>query len=128
MNASAVTVNVCVAPSLLLKFSLTLKLGLPSLLLAASWLNVSLYTLELVLCRRYFQRPNRPFLYRLGVSALIFFDTVCTLTICINLCFFLLGLGGDPVALLSPTSIAIFMTYCTAAVEQTILCSLFYAL
>ncbi|KAJ7881768.1 hypothetical protein B0H14DRAFT_2704652 [Mycena olivaceomarginata] len=108
MNASAVTVNV--------------------LLLAASWLNVSLYTLELVLCRRYFQRPNRPFLYRLGVSALIFFDTVCTLTICINLCFFLLGLGGDPVALLSPTSIAIFMTYCTAAVEQTILCSLFYAL
>jgi len=98
------------------------------LLLAASWLNVSLYTLELVLCRRYFQRPNRPFFYRLGVGALILFDTACTLTICINLCFFVLSIGGDQVALLSPTSVTIILTYSSAAVEQTILCHLFFTL
>jgi len=96
--------------------------------MAASWLNVSLYTLELVLCLRYFQRPNRPFFYKAGVTALVFFDTVGTLAICINLCFFILDIGGNPVALLSPTTIVIFMTYCSAAVEQTVLCHLFFAL
>ncbi|KAJ7152031.1 hypothetical protein C8R46DRAFT_483472 [Mycena filopes] len=98
------------------------------LLLASSWLNVALYTLELVLCWRYFQRPNRPFLYRIGVGALIFFDTVGTLTICVNLCLVLLRIGGDQVALLSPTSLAIFMTYLSAAVEQAILCHLYFSL
>jgi hypothetical protein len=98
------------------------------LLLASSWLNVSLYTFELVVCRRYFQRPNRPFIYKLGVGALIFFDTVCTLTICVNLCVVILQVKGDPVALLAPTSLAIFMTYCSAAVEQAILCHLFFSL
>ncbi|KAJ7060105.1 hypothetical protein C8F01DRAFT_1144009 [Mycena amicta] len=97
-------------------------------LLASSWLNVSLYTLELVLCRRYFQRPNRPFFYKLGVGALIFFDTVCTLTICVNLCLFVLRIKGNPVALLVPTSLIILMTYCSAAVEQAILCHLFFSL
>ncbi|KAJ7028914.1 hypothetical protein C8F04DRAFT_1117818 [Mycena alexandri] len=99
-----------------------------SLLLASSWLNVGLYTLELVLCWRYFQRPNRPFVYKLGVGALVFFDTAGTLTICINLVFVLLHLGGDQVALLSPTSVTIFMTYCSAAVEQAILCHLYLSL
>ncbi|KAF7355912.1 hypothetical protein MVEN_00920200 [Mycena venus] len=94
------------------------------LLLAASWLNVSLYTLELVLCRRYFKRPNRPFLYKAGVLLLILFDTTCTVTICVNMCFVVL----DPVAPLTPTSITIFMTYCSAAVEQAILCHLFFTL
>ncbi|KAJ6540883.1 hypothetical protein DFH09DRAFT_1368521 [Mycena vulgaris] len=100
------------------------------LLLASSWLNISLYTLELVLCRRYFQRPNRPLLYQIAVGALIFFDTVCTFTICVNVCFVVLSIpvGGNPVALLSPTSIVIFMTYCSAAIEQTILCHLFFSL
>ncbi|KAJ7609741.1 hypothetical protein DFH06DRAFT_176694 [Mycena polygramma] len=98
------------------------------LLLAASWLNVALFTLELVLCRRYFQRPNRPFIYKAGVGALIFFDTICTLTICVNLCFVVLQISGDPVALLSPTSLTIFMTYCAAAVEQAILCHLYFSL
>ncbi|KAJ6462800.1 hypothetical protein C8R47DRAFT_1239730 [Mycena vitilis] len=98
------------------------------LILAASWLNVALFTLELVLCRRYFQRPNRPLIYKAGVSALIFFDTICTLTICVNLCFVVLQINGDPVALLSPTSLTIFMTYCAAAVEQAILCHLYFSL
>ncbi|KAJ7020743.1 hypothetical protein C8F04DRAFT_1274580 [Mycena alexandri] len=88
MDSSAITTNV--------------------LLLASSWLNVGLYTLELVLCWRYFQRPNRPFVYKLGVGALIFFDTV--------------------VALLSPTSVTIFMTCWSATVEQAILCHIYLSL
>ncbi|KAJ7657147.1 hypothetical protein B0H17DRAFT_1097782 [Mycena rosella] len=101
----------------------------PSLLMASSYLNVGFYTLELVLCRRYFKRPNRPLLYKSGVAALIFFDTVCTLTICVNVIFFVLGIPlGTMVASLSPTSVIIFMTYCTAAVEQAILCHLFHSL
>ncbi|KAJ7500116.1 hypothetical protein FB451DRAFT_1207533 [Mycena latifolia] len=101
-----------------------------ALLLASSWLNIGLYTLELVLCRRYFQRPNRPLLYRFGVGALVFFDTICTLTICVNVSFVLLAvpLGGNLAASLAPTSIAIFTTYCTAAIEQVILCHLFFSL
>ncbi|KAJ7728468.1 hypothetical protein B0H16DRAFT_241199 [Mycena metata] len=98
------------------------------LLLASSWLNVGLYTLELVLCWRYFQRPNRPFLYKLGVGALIFFDTAGTFTICLNLVFVLVHLGGDQVALFSPTAVAIWLTYCSAAVEQAILCHLYLSL
>ncbi|KAF7369853.1 hypothetical protein MSAN_00614300 [Mycena sanguinolenta] len=93
------------------------------LLLASSWLNVCLYTLELVLCHRYFQRPNRPLPYKLGVCALIFFDTLCTLTICVNLCLLI-----DSVELLAPTSLTIFMTYCSAAVEQAFLCHLYFSL
>ncbi|KAJ7453347.1 hypothetical protein B0H11DRAFT_2071880 [Mycena galericulata] len=100
------------------------------LLLASSWLNVSLYTLELALCRRYFQRPNRPLLYRLGVGAFIFFDTICTLTICINVSFVVLNLPleKNPIADVAPTAIVIISTYCTAAVEQAILCHLFFIL
>ncbi|KAJ7896417.1 hypothetical protein B0H14DRAFT_2679308 [Mycena olivaceomarginata] len=99
-------------------------------LLASSWLNISLYTLELVLCRRYFLRPNRPLLYKVGVGALIFFDTICTLTICINACFVALDLtpNAHSVALQSPMSIILFSTFLSAAVEQAILCHLFFTL
>ncbi|KAJ7142657.1 hypothetical protein C8R44DRAFT_865978 [Mycena epipterygia] len=100
------------------------------LLLSSSYLNVSLYTLELVLCRRYFERPNRPRLYKLGVTALLFFDTVCTLTICVNVILVVIGFsfGGNEVASFAPTSIVIFMTYCSSAVEQAILCHVFFTL
>ncbi|KAJ6526675.1 hypothetical protein B0H19DRAFT_1084268 [Mycena capillaripes] len=37
-------------------------------------------------------------------------------------------LRGDPVALFAPTSLIIFMTYCSAAVEQAILCHLFFSM
>jgi hypothetical protein len=101
-----------------------------SLLLASTWLNISLYTLELVLCRRYFKRRNRPLLHRIGVSAFILFDTIGTVTVCVNACIVVLAipLGGNLVALLAPTSVLIFMNYCTAAVEQGILCHLFFSL
>ncbi|KAJ7834558.1 hypothetical protein B0H14DRAFT_2798231 [Mycena olivaceomarginata] len=60
-----------------------------------------------------------------GVGALIFFDTICTLTICINACFVALDLAPNAHALQSPISIIIFSTFLSAAVEQAILCHLF---
>ncbi|KAF8186088.1 hypothetical protein K438DRAFT_1973461 [Mycena galopus ATCC 62051] len=100
------------------------------LLLASSYLNVCLFTLELVLCWRYFERPNRPHYYKLGVAAILFLDAVCTLTICLNVGFFVLGssFGGDGVAVFAPTSVIIFMTNSVAAMEQAILCHIFFTL
>ncbi|KAJ7922411.1 hypothetical protein B0H13DRAFT_2317452 [Mycena leptocephala] len=107
-----------------LHYPINLTTSIPSLryylarfLLVSSWLSVSLHTFELVLFRRYFQRPNRPFFYKLGVGALIFFDTVRTITTCFNLCIFTLRVKGDSEAVLASTSLIIFMTYCSAAVE-----------
>ncbi|KAK6964729.1 hypothetical protein R3P38DRAFT_3338215 [Favolaschia claudopus] len=97
--------------------------------LAASWLNIFLYTWELVLCHRYFKRPNRPFWYKIAVTGLVFFDTLCTLTICVNISILVLNLfsnGGS--APLAPTSISIVLTYCSAAIEQAILTHMFYSL
>ncbi|KAJ7727548.1 hypothetical protein DFH07DRAFT_999897 [Mycena maculata] len=99
-------------------------------LLASSWLNVGMCTLELALCQRYFKRPNRPLLYKWSVGAFIVFDTLCTLTICTNVSLIVLAvpLGPNPLASLVPTTVVIILTYCTAAVEQAILCHLFFTL
>jgi hypothetical protein len=127
MNASSVVPKVCVVFASSHNFLIVLAI---SVLLASSWLNVSLYTLELVLCRRYFLRPNRPLLYRVGVGALIFFDTICTLAICIDACLVALDLtpNAHSVALQSPMAITVFSTFLSAAVEQAILCHLFFTL
>ncbi|KAJ7093271.1 hypothetical protein B0H15DRAFT_155121 [Mycena belliarum] len=103
---------------------------LKPLLLVSSWINVFLYTLELVLARRYFQCPKRPPLYKAGVISLLFFDTVCTLTVCVNISFFLLGPppGETFEVSMSPTSVVVFMTYCSAAVEQAVLAHLYFSL
>ncbi|KAK7039910.1 hypothetical protein R3P38DRAFT_3311080 [Favolaschia claudopus] len=98
-------------------------------LLSASWLNVFLYAWELGLCLRYFKRPNRPFWYKIGVGALVVFDTLCTLTICLSVVFVnFLPNARDSVARITTTAVAIFLTYCSAAVEQAILCHVFFTL
>ncbi|KAJ7056048.1 hypothetical protein C8F01DRAFT_1257863 [Mycena amicta] len=97
------------------------------LLLASSWLNVALYTLELVLSYSYLRRRSRRGFYRICVYAMLLFDTICTLDICVNLCLFFLQVPGFA-ALLVPTVVSIFMTYATAAVEQTVMCYIFYIL
>ncbi|KAJ7477693.1 hypothetical protein FB451DRAFT_1454552 [Mycena latifolia] len=100
------------------------------LLLVSSWINICLYTLELVMCRRYFQCPNRLPLYKAGVCTLIFFDSICTLTVCVSACFAVLGNppGEDIGVSMSPVSVTVFMTYCSAAVEQAVLSHLYFAL
>ncbi|KAF7292073.1 hypothetical protein MIND_01233500 [Mycena indigotica] len=94
--------------------------------LAASWVNVGLYTLEVVLVVGYFRkRPTRPF-YRAAVSAMLLFDTVCTLDVCVHVCFRIMGLSED--AQLVPNAISVFMTYATATAEEIVMCYVFYTL
>ncbi|KAF7355834.1 hypothetical protein MVEN_00911700 [Mycena venus] len=50
-------------------------------LLASTWINSMLYTLELVLAVRYFQHSSRPLLHRVGIGAILASDTLCTFAI-----------------------------------------------
>ncbi|KAJ7480201.1 hypothetical protein B0H11DRAFT_2233330 [Mycena galericulata] len=101
-------------------------------LLAASWLNCMLFSLEVVLVVRYFQKP-RPRLHQLGVGAIFAFDTVCTVAVCAQAYLVVLVFACTPdhffpMATLRTLSVILFMTYATASVEQMYLCYLFFAL
>ncbi|KAJ6622581.1 hypothetical protein B0H10DRAFT_1944492 [Mycena sp. CBHHK59/15] len=100
------------------------------MLLTASWCNIGLYTLQLVLSRRYFQRSSRPVLHQIGVGALVVFDTLCTVGVCADVYLSVLVFPEDPdsVTLLKPLSAIIFMTYSSAMVEQAFLCHLYFVL
>ncbi|KAJ7490552.1 hypothetical protein FB451DRAFT_1220344 [Mycena latifolia] len=99
--------------------------------LASSWLNAMLYMLELVLCFRYFQRSSRrPLAHRVGVAAIVVFDTLCTMAVNANVFLTFLGFLGQSTfySLSIATSSTITMTYCTASVEQFFLCHLYFVL
>ncbi|KAJ7056019.1 hypothetical protein C8F01DRAFT_1373035 [Mycena amicta] len=99
-------------------------------LLASSWLNIALYTLELVLSYAYLRRRSRRAFYRTCVGAMLLFDTLGTLVICVNVCLYVMRMAGStklPPSFV-PTVVSIFMTYATAAVEQTVMCFIFYTL
>ncbi|KAJ7451432.1 hypothetical protein B0H11DRAFT_2246300 [Mycena galericulata] len=101
-------------------------------LLAASWLNCMLFSLEVVLVVRYFQKP-RPRIHQLGVGAIFAFDTVCTVAVCAQAYLVVLVFACTPdhffpMATLRTLSVILFMTYATASVEQMYLCYLFFAL
>ncbi|KAJ7110972.1 hypothetical protein C8R44DRAFT_799763 [Mycena epipterygia] len=98
--------------------------------LASSWLNAMLYMLELVMCLRYFQRSSRPLLHKIGVGAMVLFDTLCTMAINANVfitfqiffrktCLSSLNIGSTA---------TLFMTYSTAAIEQCFLIHLYFIL
>ncbi|KAJ7110924.1 hypothetical protein C8R44DRAFT_799734, partial [Mycena epipterygia] len=98
--------------------------------LASSWLNAMLYMLELVMCLRYFQRSSRPLPHKIGVGAMVLFDTLCTMAINANVfitfriffrkaCFSSLKIGSTAI---------LFMTYSTAAIEQCFLIHLYFIL
>ncbi|KAJ7116576.1 hypothetical protein C8R44DRAFT_739273 [Mycena epipterygia] len=101
-----------------------------TLLLVASWVNVALYTGELFLCRQYFQRPSRPLIHKIGVGALVFFDTLCTLATSIEVVLSVITFPNDlgSVQLLKPLAAVIFTTYAVASIEQAFLCNLYYNL
>ncbi|KAJ7133452.1 hypothetical protein C8R44DRAFT_772454 [Mycena epipterygia] len=100
------------------------------LLLVASWLNVALYTGELFLCRQYFQRPSRPLIHKIGVGALVFFDTLCTLASFFEVVLSVITFPNDLLAveLLKPLAATIFTTYAAASIEQAFLCNLYFHL
>ncbi|KAK7022192.1 hypothetical protein R3P38DRAFT_2959899 [Favolaschia claudopus] len=103
--------------------------------LVASWVNLSFYILEIILAIKYFHRPNRPLWNKIGVGALIFSDTVCTVGICwqtyvellLYPCIGLTGAGFRN-SLYWPIAVTLLSTYMAASIEQGFLCSLFYSL
>ncbi|KAJ6508265.1 hypothetical protein C8R45DRAFT_966773 [Mycena sanguinolenta] len=97
--------------------------------LASSWVNMMLYMLEIVMCLRYFQRGTfRPLPHKIGVGAMIFFDTLCTMSLDAEVfTTFLVFVGQDGfAALATPTALTIFFTYSTAIIEQLFLCHLYF--
>ncbi|KAJ7431060.1 hypothetical protein B0H11DRAFT_2298657 [Mycena galericulata] len=85
-------------------------------LLAASWINCMLFSLEIVLLVQYFQKP-RPLLHQVGVSAIFAFDTVCTFAVCAQTTCDLADRDRDS-----------FYDIATASLEQMFLCYLFFTL
>ncbi|KAJ7802377.1 hypothetical protein B0H14DRAFT_2614364 [Mycena olivaceomarginata] len=108
----------------------TLVLIVRSMLVVASWLNIALYAVEIVLCGRYFGRHStRPRTHKAGVAALVFFDTVCTLAISFNVCIAVVKPTTLSLRLfVLPLSMQIITTYISAAIAELFLCNLFYVL
>jgi hypothetical protein len=92
----------------------------------SSWLNIALYTLEIVLCWRYFGRPNRPLAHKIGVGLMVLADTACTAAVGVDVIMAALQLPFQSV--FAPLAIQILMTYISSVVSQLFLSNLFYLL
>ncbi|KAJ7477998.1 hypothetical protein B0H11DRAFT_1285633 [Mycena galericulata] len=100
-----------------------------SVLLASSWVNMALYTFELVLCSQYFRRLARPAAHKIGVGVLVFFDSVCTLAVALDICVSVAAPGvTNPRLLLAPLATQVFATYVSSVVSQLFLTNLLYTL
>ncbi|KAF8215133.1 hypothetical protein K438DRAFT_1955122 [Mycena galopus ATCC 62051] len=105
-----------------------------AIILIASWINLSFFSLEILLAIKFFQRPKRLLWHKIGVTAFVVADTVCTAGICweaylVLLVFPCLNLAGEFLdQLYWPISVVILATYTTASVEQAFLVALFHSL
>ncbi|KAJ7907216.1 hypothetical protein B0H13DRAFT_699043 [Mycena leptocephala] len=101
-------------------------------LLVSSWVNIALYTLELVLCAVYLTRSSRPSIHKLGVVGLVFIDSVCTLSVCFAVGLSPLSLPSTTTNLrlvfFAPIATEILTTNMSAGIAQLFLCNLFYNL
>ncbi|KAJ7273754.1 hypothetical protein C8J57DRAFT_1594276 [Mycena rebaudengoi] len=98
-------------------------------LLIASWVNLMLYVLEIVLVVEYFRRrSSRPFLHKLGVASFMLFDTICTMSISAHVYLAILFGAGQFLKVMWSITFILLSTYATAAVEQIYMTSLYYAL
>ncbi|KAJ6534204.1 hypothetical protein B0H19DRAFT_1271931 [Mycena capillaripes] len=95
----------------------------------SSWLNVALYTLELVLAARYFAGPARPFTHKIAVVGLLCADTVCTIVTGFSVCLGVVPMITTNFRLfLAPLMVSIITTYMSSAVTQLFLCNILYRL
>ncbi|KAJ7035135.1 hypothetical protein C8F04DRAFT_1233802 [Mycena alexandri] len=102
-------------------------------LLVGSWMNCLVYMVEITLIIRYFQQSSRPQIHKLGVAAILAFDTAGTVAICAQVYTTPLVFPGEfdfvsIVATTTPVAVTILATYSTAAIEQLFLCSLYFTL
>ncbi|KAJ6486285.1 hypothetical protein DFH09DRAFT_1210607 [Mycena vulgaris] len=98
--------------------------------MASSWVNMLLYTLELVVCVRYFQRSSRPLPHKIGVGAMVLCDTLCTMAVDaeVFVIFELFVRKASFQDATIPASLTVFMTYCTASIVQLFLIHLHFVL
>ncbi|KAJ7916125.1 hypothetical protein B0H13DRAFT_1998363 [Mycena leptocephala] len=101
--------------------------------LAASWLNCALFMLEIYLMIQYFQLPSRPLLHRIGVAAILVFDTVCTIAISVRVYLMVLVFPCHSSKVFLHSSVItlaliLFATYATASIVQLFLCNLYFNL
>lgn len=89
---------------------------------------MALYTTELILCGRYFGRLTRPMTHRIGVSILVFADTVCTLAIGFDVVLVVLPITTNARLSDAPLAVIIMTTYLSSVIAQLFLCNLFYLL
>ncbi|KAJ6622612.1 hypothetical protein B0H10DRAFT_1944516 [Mycena sp. CBHHK59/15] len=89
-----------------------------------------LFAVELVLCLRYFRRTSRPLVHKIGVGALVLFDTLCTMAVCSSVFLtFLVDIHEESFSKLAvPTTLSIMLTYLAASVEQLFLCHLYFVI
>ncbi|KAJ7075806.1 hypothetical protein B0H15DRAFT_865858 [Mycena belliarum] len=103
-----------------------------SLHLVSSWLNVGLYTIEVLLCQKYLRDASRPFNYKVAVGAMAFFDTIGTAAACagtyIRFIHFATKAPEETHIIFKQRAVVIFMTYATALIEQCFLCNLYFHL
>ncbi|KAJ6534203.1 hypothetical protein B0H19DRAFT_1185524 [Mycena capillaripes] len=100
------------------------------ILLVSSWINVALYTLELVLAARYFALPPPSSLgHKIAVVCLLCADSVCT--IAAGFSVYLLVVSPtitNSRLVLVPLMLSIITTYMSSAVTQLFLCNVIYRL
>ncbi|KAJ7500886.1 hypothetical protein B0H11DRAFT_1994795 [Mycena galericulata] len=108
---------------------MTFGLKVLVVLLASSWVNMGLYTFELLLCIHYFRRLSRPAVYKIGVGIMVFFDSVCTLAIALDVCIAVAAprLTNQRLAL-APLATQVFATYVSSVISQLFLTNLLYTL
>ncbi|KAJ7289497.1 hypothetical protein C8J57DRAFT_1706330 [Mycena rebaudengoi] len=104
-----------------------------AIILIASWVNLSLYALEIGLATEYFRRSSRPQLHKLGVVTFLLFDTICTTAILVEA--FFLAIVAPCVSpqeyskeSLTAGVLIMISTYATASVCEIYLISLHYHL
>ncbi|KAF7368373.1 hypothetical protein MVEN_00159000 [Mycena venus] len=100
-------------------------------LIVSSWANVSLYTLEIVLCIRYFMRPSRPLAHRIAVGVMLLADSVCTISTSTDVCLAVTRTPQTSInvrLIFGPMVVTIFATAMSSVVAQLFLCNLLHAL
>ncbi|KAJ6472445.1 hypothetical protein C8R45DRAFT_1164063 [Mycena sanguinolenta] len=98
--------------------------------LIGTWINCILFTLELTLAMRYFQRSSRPLLHRVGIAAMVMADILCTFAICAQI-YMLVPCQptcGHQTYSLEALAVIICSTYATASIAQLFLCNLYFIL
>ncbi|KAF8206048.1 hypothetical protein K438DRAFT_1756774 [Mycena galopus ATCC 62051] len=102
-------------------------------LLAASWINCVLFTLEIFLAFEYFKSPSKPLLHKVSVGAILAFDTICTFAVCVSVYLVVVKFSCQTDGIFVRSSLQVvaailFTTHTTAAICQLFLAHIYVCL